>query len=156
MHNLWEINDVSVLKCAKRMLIYCVLHSQLSMDSLSMLPINHVMDVRKWSWLSAQLVGLGLDYSGAVEALNQFSCGIDPTSITHINLICCMQTWCGCLSFSYHLLWSPDSHLDGFGQIRILSSCSEQILLDLRGFCKTLQPQILGGFVRVNSEAWQC
>lgn len=57
MHNLWEINDVSVLKCAKRMLIYCVLHSQLSMDSLSMLPINHVMDVRKRSWFSAQLVG---------------------------------------------------------------------------------------------------
>lgn len=132
MQSLWEINDVSVLKCAKRMLIYCVLQSQLSMDSLSMLPINHVMDVRKWSWLSAQLVGFGLDYSGAVEAFDQLSCDIDPLPITHINLICYMQTWCGCFSFFYNLLWSANSHLDGFGQIWILSSCLELILLDLR------------------------
>lgn len=104
MHSQWEINDVSVLKCAMRMLIYCVLHSQLSMDSLSMLPINYVMDVRKWSWLSAQLVGFGLDYSGAVEAFHQFSCDIDLIPTAHIHLICYMQTWSGCLSFPYHLL----------------------------------------------------
>lgn len=96
-----------------------------------MLPINHVMDIRKRSCLSAQLVGFSLDYWGAVEAFNQFSCGIDPIPVTHINLLCYMQTWCGCHSFSYHL-WSASTHLDGFGQIWILSSCSELILLDLR------------------------
>lgn len=127
-----EINDVSVHKRAKRMLMYCVFHSQLSMGSLSMLPINHVTDMRKWSWLSAQLIGFGLDYSGAVEAFDQLSCDIDPIPITHINLTCYMQIWCGCFSFFYHLLWSANSHLDGFGQIWILSSCSELILLDLR------------------------
>lgn len=41
-----------------------------------------------------------------------------------------MQTCCGCVSYSYYLLCSTNSHLSGLGQMCLLSSYLELILLE--------------------------